>query len=349
MTAQLPEEVEVGALWATLEQAADLAGLAVFVSRIDPPPPAVLYASRRLAALVDRGEPEQLVGMLPWMILRREDHPTIAAMVARPAGAPPAAAEVQIERPDGRLIPILLTTTRLVTSRATLTFGYVRDLSQQRATEAVAKLAAEVAHDINNPLTYVQLTAHRLDRTLAARVPADVAATVRDQLADIRHGLERIAAITARLRSLSRADEPAPAAEPAPPPSPAPAEAARHRVLVIDDEPLVRGVLAKLLADTHAVTPCASGPDGLALLATARFDVILCDVMMPGMNGRDVYQRIATEFPGLEQRVVFISGGTFAPDLEAFLDTLPNAKIAKPFRLDEVLAIVERVANSPSR
>jgi CheY-like chemotaxis protein len=242
-----------------------------------------------------------------------------------------------------------LTTYRLHTAGVLLCFGFVGFLIMNPATGEVDTPPAVCPHDINNPLTYVQLTAHRLDRTLAARVPPEVAATVRDQLADIRHGLERIAAITARLRSLSRADEPAPAAEPAPPPSPAPAEPARHRVLVIDDEPLVRGVLAKLLADTHAVTPCASGPDGLALLATARFDVILCDVMMPGMNGRDVYRRIAAEFPGLERRVVFISGGAFAPDLEAFLDTLPNAKIAKPFRLDEVLAIVERVANSPSR
>lgn len=309
MAAELPEEVEVGALWGALEHAADLAGLAVIIVRIAPEPQAILYTSRRGAELAD------------------------PAIVETIASRPPGVVEVQLERPDGQRVPLQLTTTRIEARTATLGVGYLRDLTAERQTEAAL---AKVAHDINNPLTYVQLTAHRLDRTLAARVPADVAATVRDQLADIRHGLERIASITARLRSHSRADEPAAATAPA-----------RHRVLVIDDEPLVRGVLAKLLADTHAVTPCASGSDGLALLATARFDVILCDVMMPGMNGREVYRRIAAEFPGLERRVVFISGGTFTPELETFLDALPNAKIPKPFRLDEVLAIVDRVANSP--
>jgi CheY-like chemotaxis protein len=59
----------------------------------------------------------------------------------------------------------------------------------------------------------------------------------------------------------------------------------RRRVLVIDDEPMVRQILVDLLRSHHDVEMAESGEAALALIARDSFDVILCDVMMPGVNG----------------------------------------------------------------
>jgi two-component system, cell cycle sensor histidine kinase and response regulator CckA len=131
-----------------------------------------------------------------------------------------------------------------------------------------------------------------------------------------------------------------------PPPPPADAEPRRLRVLVVDDEALVRRVLTMVLARHHDVEQAASGEEAMALLDKASFDVILCDLMMPGMSGMDVYERIRARQPGLEERIVFITGGAFVPRLADFLDSVDNLKLLKPFDVEQVLnavlAAVER-------
>jgi signal transduction histidine kinase/ActR/RegA family two-component response regulator len=116
---------------------------------------------------------------------------------------------------------------------------------------------------------------------------------------------------------------------------------ARRRVMIIDDERLVRDALRRVLQAAHDVIAVENGEAGLAALRSAAFDVIICDVMMPGMNGREVHRRIAAEYPGLERRLVFISGGTFTPELDAFLIGSANRSLTKPFKLDDVFAAIE--------
>lgn len=120
----------------------------------------------------------------------------------------------------------------------------------------------------------------------------------------------------------------------------------RKRVLIIDDEPLLRDALTRLLSGDHDVTTASSGAEGLQRIDEVAFDAIVCDVMMPGMNGQEVHRRIASRHPGLERRIVFITGGTFSPELDEFLASSPNPLLAKPFQLDDVIAAVEGVANS---
>ncbi len=131
----------------------------------------------------------------------------------------------------------------------------------------------------------------------------------------------------------------------APPPVATPKPTSRKRVLIIDDEPLLRDALTRLLGGDHEITTASSGAEGLAKLTGEPFDAIVCDVMMPGMNGQEVHRRIAAVHPGLERRIVFITGGTFSPELDEFLATTPNRLLAKPFQLDDVIAAVELVAN----
>jgi two-component system cell cycle sensor histidine kinase/response regulator CckA len=114
----------------------------------------------------------------------------------------------------------------------------------------------------------------------------------------------------------------------------------RLRVLVIDDEPQVRQAMKGLLATEHDVDIVGDGESALAMVAAATYDVILCDLMMPRMSGREVYERIRTQWPGLERRVVFVTGGAFVPALASFLESVDNLRLRKPFAIDQVLALV---------
>jgi CheY-like chemotaxis protein len=128
---------------------------------------------------------------------------------------------------------------------------------------------------------------------------------------------------------------------PAPPPRPvAPAGHAngeRLRILVVDDEVHVRLALKSLLASDHEVEAAADGEAALALVGAAPFDVILCDLMMPRMSGREVYEQIRKQWPGLERRIVFVTGGAFIPSLASFLESVDNLKLRKPFTIEQVL------------
>src|SRR5262249_30165918 len=91
-----------------------------------------------------------------------------------------------------------------------------------------------------------------------------------------------------------------PVAEPAaPPPAPAPQTASasppRRRVLVVDDEAMICRAIEQLLSDSHDVRVAMTGTDALALVASSTFDIILCDVMMPDMNGHELYRRVAAQ------------------------------------------------------
>jgi len=118
-------------------------------------------------------------------------------------------------------------------------------------------------------------------------------------------------------------------------------------VLLVDDDPFVRDTLARLLAQHHDVTTADGGEAALALVAASRFDAIICDMMMPTISGREVYYLIAATQPGLERRIIFITGGTLAPDLPEFLAETGNFCLMKPFEIEQVLAVVASLA-SPS-
>jgi two-component system cell cycle sensor histidine kinase/response regulator CckA len=114
-------------------------------------------------------------------------------------------------------------------------------------------------------------------------------------------------------------------------------------ILVVDDEPAVGLVLRRVLRD-HEVTSLTSASDALALLETGkRFDLILSDLMMPEMSGMDFYDELARRQPALASRIVFISGGAFTPNANAFLDRVPNERLDKPFDLRRVRELVQRM------
>jgi CheY-like chemotaxis protein len=119
----------------------------------------------------------------------------------------------------------------------------------------------------------------------------------------------------------------------------------RARILVVDDEPNVTVALQRALGAEHEVATATSAREALALLARDRaFDVILCDVMMPGMTGMELYGELERASPEVAGRVIFMTGGAFTPRAVSFLQSVPNPKIGKPLNLEELRMLVARRA-----
>src|SRR4051812_24171686 len=91
-------------------------------------------------------------------------------------------------------------------------------------------------------------------------------------------------------------------------------ESRRGRVLVVDDEPMVGSSIRRLLGRDHEVVVVQSGKEAVARIAAGeRYDVVLCDLLMPEMTGMDVHADLHARDPELARRMVFLSGGARPP------------------------------------
>jgi CheY-like chemotaxis protein len=115
------------------------------------------------------------------------------------------------------------------------------------------------------------------------------------------------------------------------------------RVLIIDDDVMVARSVERVLSTAHSVTVVHSAVEGLARIAEgARFDVILCDVMMPSMSGIELHERLRAVAPSEADRLVFVTGCALLPEVRAFLDAVSNTCLEKPFDVDALREFVER-------
>jgi PAS domain S-box-containing protein len=145
--------------------------------------------------------------------------------------------------------------------------------------------------------------------------------------------------VTVPAAPLDRARSEGRARVPGPPPWAR--RAGRARVLVVDDEPLIGRALGRSLPqhDVRAVTRAREALD--AVLAGDCFDVILCDLLMPGMTGMDLHDALSSAAPDQARRMVFMTGGAFTDRARAFLERVPNPSLAKPLDMVELLALLE--------
>jgi PAS domain S-box-containing protein len=123
---------------------------------------------------------------------------------------------------------------------------------------------------------------------------------------------------------------------------PQPAPGARLRLLVIDDEPMLTRVLKEILSESYDVTVLNSGREAITLLCEgqSRFDVILCDLMMPEVGGADVYAEVTTKRPDLARRFIFMTGGAFTPRSRQFIESIQAPIMPKPFDIGQVRELV---------
>jgi len=116
----------------------------------------------------------------------------------------------------------------------------------------------------------------------------------------------------------------------------------RGKILVIDDEPLINGILRRILARDHEVATATSVREALDRVAAGeRFDLMICDLMMPEMTGMDLHAELLRREPALAERLVFMTGGAFTPAAREFLDRVPNARVEKPFDVQDLRALIQ--------
>lgn len=128
-----------------------------------------------------------------------------------------------------------------------------------------------------------------------------------------------------------------------PPPSTA-GRARRPRILVVDDERLIRSTLRRLLKHDNEVVCAESAARALKILEdNPSFDLVLCDLMMPDKTGMDLYDDLTRTQPGVAERIVFITGGAFTERARRFLEDVPNPHLEKPFEVEQLRRLIREL------
>jgi two-component system NtrC family sensor kinase len=133
---------------------------------------------------------------------------------------------------------------------------------------------------------------------------------------------------------------------PAPPPEPGTgAPTKRVRVLDVDDEPhILHYMRATLEAWGHTPVVASNGREGLELTERETFDLVISDLRMPELGGREFYEELARRQPAMLDRLVFSTGDTVRGDTLAFLESIDRPYLHKPFSLAELRALLAGVA-----
>jgi DNA-binding NtrC family response regulator len=120
-------------------------------------------------------------------------------------------------------------------------------------------------------------------------------------------------------------------------------------ILLIEDEPSVTAFLrAALERHGYAVANAASGAEGLNMLSSGKYSGVISDIRMPGaVNGAEVHAWIQKNRPELCARIILISGDTANSETQAFLAQSGTPCIEKPFRVQQLLTVVERTFGKP--
>lgn len=117
------------------------------------------------------------------------------------------------------------------------------------------------------------------------------------------------------------------------------------KILIVDDEPFVRDLLEKVLRRSgHEVVAIATADEALAALEAGRFDLVLTDVVMPGMDGFDLLRRVKNSHPNI--KVIVLTGYARMQSISDFLLYGADDYLAKPFQVHELVAAVERVVGT---
>ena len=117
-------------------------------------------------------------------------------------------------------------------------------------------------------------------------------------------------------------------------------------VLIIDDEEDVAELVAHILKrDGYDVEVVHSAEEGLKRLP-GRFDLILSDINMPGLSGKDLLDAIKTRWPGLEERLGFVTGDTMSTGAEEFLSQAGRPYLEKPITPGDLRALTTRIQSN---
>ncbi|MFZ3214861.1 MAG: ATP-binding protein [Candidatus Acidiferrales bacterium] len=117
----------------------------------------------------------------------------------------------------------------------------------------------------------------------------------------------------------------------------------RGRILVVEDEPSVAQLIVDVLREEgHQVEAVLESQEGLARLARAHYDLVVCDLRMPRLDGPAFYEALVSAGSPAQDRVLFVTGDTLAPRTMHFLDRSQLPYLAKPFLVEELKLAVNR-------
>jgi signal transduction histidine kinase/ActR/RegA family two-component response regulator len=136
----------------------------------------------------------------------------------------------------------------------------------------------------------------------------------------------------------------------APPPLAARSARAPQRLLVVDDDPIVRESLSRMLSKVFKVETASGVKEARRSMSGTHFDAILCDVMMNDGGGEAFFDWLQRERPSTASRVIFVTGGVTDEASRRFLDEQAQPVLYKPVDLLTVERAVDEVSigSSPS-
>lgn len=105
--------------------------------------------------------------------------------------------------------------------------------------------------------------------------------------------------------------------------------------MIDDEEPILQLMRETLVRRGYRVDTATDGETGLRHLERENYDVTLCDWKMPGLNGRQVYERVRASNPKLSDRMIFITGDVINAHTQKFLAERNKVCLMKPFSLGE--------------
>jgi two-component system cell cycle sensor histidine kinase/response regulator CckA len=113
-------------------------------------------------------------------------------------------------------------------------------------------------------------------------------------------------------------------------------------ILVVEDEAALAAAVTEALRDVgYVVERAADGEEALTRVKAQSFDLVICDVKMPRLDGPSFYRSLAAAAPGLSKRVIFVTGDIAGTEAEKFLQESACRWLAKPFRLADLLRAVK--------
>ena len=123
----------------------------------------------------------------------------------------------------------------------------------------------------------------------------------------------------------------------------------RLRVLVVDDEPhILHYMKATLESWGHEVVLARDGSQALKRALMQPFDLIICDLRMPRLGGREMFHTLSRMHPAVADRIIFATGDTVRGDTLQFLEELGRPFLQKPFKLDELRRVLAGVVKVPA-
>ena len=120
--------------------------------------------------------------------------------------------------------------------------------------------------------------------------------------------------------------------------------ASARQVLLLEDRSDYRNVLREyLISCSYRVTSVPSGIEGLREIMKARFDLILCDIMMPKMGGEMFYWAVTRVRPAARESFIFFTGHKNNPAIEFFFRRINARVLYKPFKLSALDAVIHEI------